>query len=94
MSLRVFVSRGDAGTREGDADDGDAGQRRLALSRAATANAPGARARLRAIPRFREEKAEQDASATADFSAAQRFLKNRDKPPVENVDTRHLRIFL
>ena len=59
-----------AETREGGADDGDAGQRRLALSRAATANAPGARARLRAVPRFREEKSEQNASATSDFSVA------------------------
>ena len=78
--VRAFVSRDGAETREGGADDGDAGQRRLALSRATTANAPGARARLCAVPRFREEKTEQDASATADFSAAQRFSKNRDKP--------------
>ena len=79
------MSRGGAETREGGAGDGDAGQRHLALSRAATATAPGARARLRAALRFREEKTKQNASATADFSAAQRFLKNRDKPPIKDI---------
>ena len=63
------MSRGDAETREGCAGDGDVGQRRLALSRAATATAPGARARLHAAPRFREEKSERNASATADLGA-------------------------
>ena len=52
------------------------------------ATAPGARARLRAAPRFREEKSERNASATSDFSVAQRFLKNRDKPLYRGLSRR------
>ena len=59
-----------AETREGGADDGDAGQRHLALSRGGGDRARRACATPRAAPRFREEKTEQNASATADFSAA------------------------